>query len=178
MSTPVCIQFGCGTHPLPAPWQNYDMEVDITKPLPFASDSVDFIFAEMVVEHVTPQQGWNFLDECFRLLKPGGVVRIVIPDFVKNMRDLNAAYMAANNRCTGAVTRKEHARSIIFCHGHQAMWTQEMMVCALDAIGFKAVPVKFLESAHPMLNDIEQHWKCHGKDVSVVDSGCAEGTKP
>ncbi len=175
-------QFGAGGLHLPAPWQNYDMDVDCSKPLPtdrFPDSHADFVFSEMMVEHLTPQQGWNFLDECFRILKPGGVVRIVIPDFVRNWRELNDAYRSVNSKVTSAITDKDHARSIIFGHGHQAMWTSPMMECVLEAIGFNGVvtmPMHF--SSHDELRKIEQHWRSVGLDCAVVESGCVEGTKP
>jgi predicted SAM-dependent methyltransferase len=182
MSDKVFIQFGAGQLHLPAPWRNYDRDADCSKPLDrglFPDASADIIFSEMMVEHLTPQQGWNFLDECYRILKPGGVLRIVIPDFVKNWRDMNEAYRRVNGGVTGAVTDKDHARSIIFGHGHQSMWTSPMMECVLEAIGFKntvSLPMSF--SNHDALREVEQHWRSVGKDCAAVESGCVEGTKP
>ncbi len=171
------IQFGCGGLHL-KDWENYDLDMDLTKPIPIPDQSVDFIFAEMVIEHLTPQQAWNALDEFYRLLKSGGVVRIVIPDFVNNWRELNDAYRKVNAEVTHAKTDKEHARSIIFCHGHQSMWTCPMMECVLEAIGFKnTVSLPLFFSTHDELQNIEQHWKSVGKDASIVESGCVEGTK-
>jgi len=175
------IQFGAGQLHLPG-WENYDREVDCACPLPrdkFPDGCAEFVFSEMMVEHLTPQQGWNFLDECFRILMPGGVVRIVIPDFVKNWRDMNDAYRTVNGGVTGATTDKDHARSIIFGHGHQSMWTSPMLEVVLEAIGFIKVfqlPMHF--SNHDELKDIEQHWRSVGKDCAAVESGCVEGTKP
>ena len=182
MSEKVMVQFGAGQLHLPAPWRNYDMDVDCSKPLPqdkFPDNSVDVIFSEMMVEHLTPHQAWNFLDECFRILKPGGRIRITIPDFVKNFREMNDAYRSVNSGVTGAQTDKDHARSIIFGHGHQSMWTCPMMECVLEAIGFKGLytlPMSF--SNHEELRDVEQHWRSVGKECAVVESGCVEGYKP
>lgn len=182
MSEKVMIQFGAGQCPLPPPWRNFDRDVDCSKPLPrgeFPDNSADFIFSEMMVEHLTPQQGWNFIDECFRVLKPGGVARIVIPDFVQNWRELNDAYRSVNSGVTGAVTDKDHARSIIFGHGHQAMWTAPMLACVLEAIGFiRVLSLPMHVSIHDELKEIEQHWHSVGKACAVVESGCVEGAKP
>lgn len=175
------VQFGAGQLPLPG-WENYDMDVDCAKPLSrekFPNNSVDIVFSEMMVEHLTPHHAWNFLDECFRIIKPGGRIRITIPDFVKNWRDLNDAYRSVNSGVTGAKTDKEHARSIIFGHGHQSMWTCPMMECVLEAIGFMhlyTLPMGF--SNCDELRDVEQHWRSVGKPCAEVESGCVEGIKP
>jgi len=175
------IQFGAGQLHLPG-WENYDREVDCAQPLDrekFPDGCADFVFSEMMVEHLTTREAWNFLDECFRILKPGGVVRIVIPDFVKNWRDLDDNYRRVNGGVTGAVTDKDHARSIIFGHGHQSMWTSPMMSAVLEAIGFIrvfSVPMHF--SNHDELREVEQHWRSVGKECATVESGCVEGTKP
>jgi predicted SAM-dependent methyltransferase len=174
------IQFGAGQLHLPG-WENYDREVDCAQPLPrdkFPDECADFVFSEMMVEHITPQQGWNFLDECYRILKPDGVIRIVIPDFVKNWRDMNDDYRVVNSGVTGAKTDKDHARSIIFGHGHQSMWTAPMMSCVLEAIGFSRVVILPMHvSNHDELREVEQHWRSVGKACAVVESGCVEGTK-
>ncbi len=179
MSDKVMYQFGAGTLHLPPPWRNFDLDCDITKPLPFESGSTDFVFSEMCIEHVTPQQAWNAIDEFFRILKPGGVVRLVIPDFVKNWREMDEHYRRVNGGVTGAKTDKEHARSIIFGHGHQSMWTCTMLECVLEAIGFvKVVSVPMFFSVHDELRNIEQHHKSVGVECASVESGCCEGTKP
>lgn len=182
MSEKVMIQFGAGQLHLPPPWRNYDRDVDCAQPLPrdkFPDGCAAFVFSEMMVEHLTPQQGWNFLDECFRILQPGGVLRIVIPDFVKNWREMDEHYRRVNGGVTGAVTDKDHARSIIFGHGHQSLWTGPMLECVLEAIGFTRVtglPMHF--SLHDELKEVEQHWRSVGKECASVESGCVEGTKP
>ena len=36
-----------------------------------------------MIEHVDYHQGWYMLSECFRILKPGGKIRIATPDLKK-----------------------------------------------------------------------------------------------
>ena len=87
------IHFGCGWNFLEG-WDNTDMVIppnltkeqeahikiiDVTKTLPYESDSVDFIFHEHMIEHIDEVDGYNFLTECYRVLKPGGVMRLSCP---------------------------------------------------------------------------------------------------
>jgi predicted SAM-dependent methyltransferase len=60
-------------------------ELDITSPQDFyflfqATNSVDFFFAEHVFEHFTGSVGYKALENIFNYLKPGGVLRIAVPD--------------------------------------------------------------------------------------------------
>ncbi len=53
---------------------------DITKGIPFPARSVEGIFIEHCLEHLTYSQCCGVLKEFRRVLQPGGVVRIVVPD--------------------------------------------------------------------------------------------------
>jgi predicted SAM-dependent methyltransferase len=54
--------------------------------LPFANDSVDFIYSSHFLEHLTRAQAQQVLDESRRTLRPGGVVRISVPDLEEAWR--------------------------------------------------------------------------------------------
>jgi predicted SAM-dependent methyltransferase len=43
-------------------------------------NSVDYVFSEHMIEHLTYQEGKFMLEECFRVLKVGGKIRISTPD--------------------------------------------------------------------------------------------------
>jgi SAM-dependent methyltransferase len=53
---------------------------DLSRGLPFADSSFDVVYHSHVLEHIDREAAPAFLGECFRVLKPGGVVRIVVPD--------------------------------------------------------------------------------------------------
>lgn len=57
-----------------------ELRRDVTRGLPYADDTVEGIFSEHFLEHLSRRDGLRFLRECRRVLKPGGVVRIAMPD--------------------------------------------------------------------------------------------------
>jgi len=48
--------------------------------IPFQSQSMDVIYHSHVLEHFSKTDGVKFINECFRVLKPQGVIRIAVPD--------------------------------------------------------------------------------------------------
>jgi predicted SAM-dependent methyltransferase len=57
-----------------------DMTLDVREKLPFLKDSVDFVYSEHFLEHLSRGEAINFLKEIYRVLKPNGVLRISTPD--------------------------------------------------------------------------------------------------
>lgn len=57
-----------------------DLNWDMRKPLPFNDGSVDFIFNEHFLEHLTVDEGQKAIKDFLRVLKKGGVLRIAMPD--------------------------------------------------------------------------------------------------
>ena len=86
-SKPRLVNVGCGStiHP---DWINLDLipgvpgviQHNLCSGLPFHDNEVDVVYHSHVLEHLAPDQGERMLTECFRVLRPGGVLRIVVPD--------------------------------------------------------------------------------------------------
>src|ERR1700722_18917070 len=57
--------------------------LDITKPLPFANGSVAAVFSSHVFEHLFMDEVYRLVHEIHRILVPGGVCRVVVPDLEK-----------------------------------------------------------------------------------------------
>lgn len=61
--------------------QGITCQYDCRQRLPFATASVRGIFCEHFFEHIDyTEEVPFFLSECYRVLQPGGVVRIIVPD--------------------------------------------------------------------------------------------------
>lgn len=113
------VQFGCGGNRLPG-FENHDSEVDITKRLPYGDTEVDFVFVEHVLEHVSAPDSLRFMDEAYRILKPGGVLRICVP-VLDGIKD------------------KAHARDLVLGHGHCVVFNLSNMIHLLILAGFDTV---------------------------------------
>jgi SAM-dependent methyltransferase len=66
--------------------EGVDIVHDLTKfPYPFKDESVDLIFSSHFVEHLDGIERIKFFDECYRILKPEGKMRLVHP-YYKSVR--------------------------------------------------------------------------------------------
>lgn len=81
------LNLGCGGHVHPA-WTNLDLTArapgviahDLRQGLPFPDRSFDCIYCSHVLEHLPKRAAPLFLSHCLRVLEPGGVIRLVVPD--------------------------------------------------------------------------------------------------
>jgi len=56
---------------------------DCRKGIPHENGSVDFIYTSHFLEHLYRHEVVDMLKECYRVLKPGGTLRIALPDVDK-----------------------------------------------------------------------------------------------
>jgi predicted SAM-dependent methyltransferase len=86
------VQLGSGPNPVPG-WLNIDggfdadLRVDLRRALPLGSGTVAYIFTEHFLDHLEyPNAIHSVLSECHRVLKPGGIMRVVVHDGERLLR--------------------------------------------------------------------------------------------
>lgn len=92
------LSLGCGTH-FVLSWTNIDFVAahpsvrawDLTRGIPSASESFDVVYHSHVLEHFDRPGAARLMTECFRVLRPGGTLRVVAPD----LEWLTRGYLAA-----------------------------------------------------------------------------------
>lgn len=95
------LHLGCGGRAHPA-WLNADLgaspgviAVDVRSPLPFDDGVFDAVYHAHLLEHLTPDEGETLIAECVRVLRPGGVLRVTVPDLAGIAREYLAQHDAA-----------------------------------------------------------------------------------
>lgn len=84
------LNLGCGAKFHPG-WINVDMyavdesviECNFLNGIPFDDNYFDVVYHSHVLEHFPPDKGEILIRECFRILNPGGIIRIAFPDLEK-----------------------------------------------------------------------------------------------
>lgn len=82
------LNLGCGRNIMPG-WINADLTahvpevftMDATRPFPFPDNSFDYVFSEHMFEHLDLYGQQNMMRECHRVLRPGGILRLAMPNF-------------------------------------------------------------------------------------------------
>jgi SAM-dependent methyltransferase len=159
-------------------WENHDLDVDLRKPLPHQDGSVDFMFTEHCVEHLTPAEAWGFFEECHRVLRRGGVVRTTVPCIAKIFLGLDQEYLDfVKKNGWGDGSLVSGVKHIVCQHGHQSLWNPALLITLLGAIGFDAYEAPLHKSLLPELQNVEQHWRSVGRKFSDQESISVEAIK-
>lgn len=150
-----------------------DIYHDLSKGVPMPDNFVDYIYHEHFLEHLDAEQGKRFLRECYRVLKPGGVMRIATPD----LEDIIAAYQKKNWRKRKWVdlhgygwikNRCEYVNICMRDWEHKFVYDEECLREYLTEIGFKdMIRCKDNESSHEALKNIETRV---GQDSLILEA--------
>lgn len=87
------LNWGCGGHTLPG-WINSDVKqgpgidltCDIAEGLPLATGSIDYVVSVHALPEVPYDRIVPVLQELRRVIKPGGILRLCLPDLLKGVR--------------------------------------------------------------------------------------------
>jgi predicted SAM-dependent methyltransferase len=78
-------------HHYSVPWPSSIELRDLRKPLPYPDSSVDYVYTSHFLEHLSRKDGSRLIGEVFRVLKPRGLARTVVPDLEVGARTYVAA---------------------------------------------------------------------------------------
>jgi predicted SAM-dependent methyltransferase len=114
-----------------------DLTWDLSKGIPFPDGSAQMVYSAHVLEHVPLPGAITLLEECARVLRSGGLIRIVVPDAGL----LLGSYAGTNDASWAHAfpTRMLAVNALFYEHGHRTMWDAELMIAALKAVGFDDV---------------------------------------
>jgi predicted SAM-dependent methyltransferase len=189
------LNFGCGHFALEG-WTNTDggdgkfwiappnpkvIKLNVWDFLHHCPDQVaEFIISEQFFEHFDRQEGHRMLREWFRILKPGGVVRIQMPDLEKEVRlylgqlegvtwekDLlphKLSHVQGTCDPYGKLLQDEQylpsmlLNNSMHMDGHRFLYDFETITQSLTMAGFCDVKrEKFGQSVHSDLQQVDRH---------------------
>lgn len=167
----IMLNLGCGTDYKDG-WINIDnnsdsnigkldINHDLRNPLPFEDNSVDYIFNEHFIEHLTVEEGQNAIKDMMRVLKPGGVVRFATPDLEVTIdKYLNVPIdkdpVIKKFGLDFIKTRAERINIGFRSWGHKWIYDWEELERRLREAGCENIErVKLRKSKHVELNNLE-----------------------
>jgi predicted SAM-dependent methyltransferase len=120
-------------------------KMDARGGLPCPNRCADFLYASHFLEHLNPEDGRKFLREAFRIMRPGGVVRIVVPDTRRLAQHyLNGTlgvFDEISDGCAGTPWQSSKLWELLF-QGHLALYDLDSLQGELRAAGFQDVRVQ------------------------------------
>lgn len=151
----------------PKPWINIDknnlapimqrrckfLQHNILVGIPYPDDSVSLIYHSDILEHLSYHEAISFLKECRRVLKPGDLMRVCVPDFYeiieaywigkmyrfndvqpKEYADVDSRSIKASMLLFGSLGSTQNAYQ-----GHQMMYDADGLKELLKSVGFADV---------------------------------------
>lgn len=119
---------------------------DATRPFPLEDGSVDWVYAEHFIEHISPDEAIAWLAEMRRILSPGGFVRLSTPDLLKYTEgycDPSGAFFEMHQeRLRKLTSQRQPSRKawmvnqIFYLWGHRWIYDVEEILHAATAAGF------------------------------------------
>lgn len=129
------------------------MQLDLARGLPFDDRVVDWVFLSHVLEHFDYAAGRALLAEIRRVLAPGGIVRIAVPDAQKLMgmyRD--GSLDELREICDAGDQPIQLLHELLYGGDHRAIYDAQMLIRTLREVGFRSVEqTEFGESMSPVI---------------------------
>lgn len=115
---------------------------DARKPLPFENGTVDMMYHCHFLEHLDYRAGMTFLRECARVIKPDGVMRIILPDaaglMAKYQKNELGMYDELNDGCAASSAQISKLWTLLMS-GHSSMYDESTLHDTLEWAGFSQV---------------------------------------
>lgn len=146
-AAPLRLHLGCADNylggwlniDLARPGRRLDLRWDLRRPVPFSEGSVEAIFAEHLLEHLTVGQGLGIVQECRRLLRPGGVLRIGVPDLERYIGSYRGTDSLLAEVRPGRPTVALAFCEVFYRYGHRSMYDFDTLQAMCVEAGFGEV---------------------------------------
>jgi predicted SAM-dependent methyltransferase len=160
------VNLGCGYRPM-AGWVNVDIargpQIDIVwdlrRSLPFPNESCAVIFSEHVIEHLSKDDGENLLRECYRVLQPGGALRLSTPDAELYLKSYatDGEFLRHPGFTLSMETPLDRINQMMREFGqHLWVYDERSLRLSLARLGFTSISrMRFGESLHPALRGVD-----------------------
>jgi len=154
------------------PWPKNILFINLRNQFPFADNSLDFVYSSHFIEHIQTYEVIALFKQCYRALKPGGIMRIATPDleviarqYLADSDPINRVEVI-NDHFWGLVEHTNTAPSLHeriltwFARGHQWMYNYEYFKKILILAGFdqaKIVKCAYRQGQTPNLDFLDRH---------------------
>lgn len=128
-----------GTH------NTYMLNHDLNCGIPAHDNSLDLVYHSHMLEHLNFQEGIFFINECYRVIRPGGMMRLLVPDlelFTKAYLEKDMFFLNEYRKCldnSTYVTPGAIFMGMLHNHEHKMGYDFETIQWLLYKTGFSKV---------------------------------------
>ena len=116
---------------------------DATKVLPVSDNCAEVVYSCHMLEHLDSDGAGRFLEEALRILRPGGIIRIAVPDIRKHVQEYQKhgdadAFIKATHLCVPCPKSiGERVRFLLFGpRHHQWLYDGSSLTTLVEKHGF------------------------------------------
>jgi predicted SAM-dependent methyltransferase len=117
-------------------------QFDVKQGIPCQDNDVDIINHSHLLEHLDRIEGFQFLKECYRVLKPGGIIRISVPDGKKLIGDYVYGRIKDYRYINVGVEKAEDDAEALYellMSNHKTIYDDVSLSGLLKKVGFKDI---------------------------------------
>ena len=158
--------------------------IDASKKLPFDDNSFDYIYSEHMIEHISYESAKYMLDECNRILKKNGKIRISTPDLDQylslfdsrksEMQEDFIVYMQRNwlKKFKNVEDLPYHILNLnMHAWGHTYIYSKKTLKEQLINTNFSRIKdFKNNDSSDPIFINLEMHANTLEKQMLIEDA--------
>lgn len=171
-------------------WLNVDLlpktdevvYMDATKTFPFEDQSIDYIFTEHMIEHVSFSEADYMISECARVLKSGGKIRIATPNILTVSEIISRPHEENYNTYIDYYMDRFFpedmpklpvfvANKLFYSFGHKFIHSVDSLRYLVEKHGLVfSGECEVQESNDSNLKNLEQHWREMGELANQVET--------
>lgn len=152
-------------------WTANTTWMDLTKRFKYKDNTADYIYSSHTLEHFTYEEAAFVLSECFRVMKPGAVIRIIVPA----LEAVIGIYFSTKEKDPGFAAVNFHNATLYFetpvpkkglfslwkytiqkKNNHQFLYDKPALKKQLETTGFQGVVFKsYADSLIPGIDKVD-----------------------
>ncbi|WP_347988733.1 methyltransferase domain-containing protein [Methylomonas sp. AM2-LC] len=156
---------------------------DLVKGIPAADNSLEVVYHSHLLEHLSNLEGIDFIAACYRVLQPGGLLRILVPDlelWAKNYINGNQFFfdeyrrLGLENNSDLYPTNGAVFMGMLHNHGHKMGYDFDTLKSVLQQAGFERIRRTMVQDSDlPDIVEVEPYFP-----LKALESLCIECYKP